>query len=416
MPKIGRFPAFGKRFFRRIRRLLGRGAFTHFWRLAMALAATHSRRNLKSLHEATGDGCTRQALSYFLEHAAWDAPEALQQAALDTLLQLGYRPGLPLYVVLDDTQKRKRANVMAAVSKIFLHAEKVFATGHTILACALIFRGVIIPVAINLWANQEFCQQSQQERHEYERVTFVKLTDMAGQLVRQLALPAGADPSVLFDSYYFCPAVVNACKERGWPFVSVAKKNRNLRPYCRRGEKWRLGDSGRKILRRWGKWQRVSQKVHRVAEKVGTMSKVGQVKVVFSQRRGENNWVAVVTDRVEWDAVTVLIHYQKRWPIELLFKMSKQHLGLGDYQVLGYRGVVRYLHLVMIAYLLLTHLGLNEPDAQADLQGTDTLRLPSIPQLQQLLRRKLWEDTIDKLACSKRQKAFAQKIQSLLIF
>jgi hypothetical protein len=41
-----------------------------------------------------------------------------------------------------------------------------------------------------------------------------------------------------------------------------------------------------------------------------------------------------------------------------LFKMSKQHLGLGDYQVLRYRGVERYLHLVMIAYLLLTHLAL----------------------------------------------------------
>jgi SRSO17 transposase len=416
MPKIGRFPAFGKRFFKRIRKLLGGGAYAHFWRLAMALAATHSRRNLKGLHEASGSGCTRQALSYFLEHAAWEAPEVLAQTAVDTLARLGYKPGQKLYAIFDDTQKRKRGKVMAALHKIFLHAEKVYATGHTIAACCLVYRGVIIPCAVRLWASEEFCQQSQQERHEYERVTFVKLTKIVGEMVRDLALPKGADPIVLFDSYYFCPAVVNSCKARGWAFVSVAKKNRSFRPYSRRGEKWKLGKCGRNILQRWGKWQRVGGRPHRVVEKVGEMSKVGRVKVVFSQRRGETNWIAVVTDRVDWDAVTVLNHYRTRWPIELLFKMSKQHLGLGDYQVLGYRGVVRYLHLVMIAYLLLTHLALDEPDAQAALQGTDALRLPSIPQLQQLLRRKLWEDTIDKHATSQRQKDFAQKLQSLLIF
>ena len=36
MATIGRFPPFGKRFFRRIRKLLGPGHFGHFWRLAIA--------------------------------------------------------------------------------------------------------------------------------------------------------------------------------------------------------------------------------------------------------------------------------------------------------------------------------------------------------------------------------------------
>ena len=36
-------------------------------------------------------------------------------------------------MVLDNTQKRKRGKLMAAVSKIFLHAEKVYANGRPIL-------------------------------------------------------------------------------------------------------------------------------------------------------------------------------------------------------------------------------------------------------------------------------------------
>src|SRR5215210_7064495 len=92
------------------------------------------------------------------------------------------------------------------------------------------------------------------------------------------------------------------------------------------------------------------------------------------------------------------VYYFQRWPVELLFKMSKQHLGLGDYQVLRYRGVERYLHLVMIAYLLLTHLALSEPDVQAALlKKRSELRLPSVPHLQEHLRHLLWEETVHSL-------------------
>lgn len=416
MVMIGRFPAFGKRFFRRIRRFLGPGHFAHFWRLALAIASVPGRRNLSRLRRVCDNYRTRQAISHFLRHADWDAPEILRQKALDTLRRLGYRPGQQLYAIFDDTQKRKRAKVMAAVSKIFLHAEKVYATGHTIVACCLFYRGVIIPYAVRLWASEVVCKESQQQRHDYERITFVKLTNIVAGIVNDLQLPEGMEPIVLFDSYYFCPAVVNACKARDWRYISVAKKNRNFSPDGRRWDKRKLARYGPNVLRRQGKRLEVNKKWHRVVEKVGGMSKVGQVKVVFSQRRGESNWVALVTDELKWDAATVLVHYYGRWPIELLFKMSKQNLGLGDYQVLGYTGVVRYLHLVMIAFLLLTHLALDDPDEQAKLKSAGSLRLPAIPQLQESLRQMLWRDSVARHARGKHQRAFVHKIESLFVF
>jgi hypothetical protein len=395
MVKIGRFPRFGKRFFRRIRKQMGRGNFEHFWRLAMALASVSGRHNLSRLHQAGGGPCTRQALSYFLEHAAWEAPELLQQAAHDTLLRLGYRPGMALYLLLDDTQKRKRGRVMAAVSKLFLHAEKVYANGHTILGVCLLFRGVLIPYAVRLWANQEFCHQSQQERHPYDRVCFAKLTELAAAVIRDLTLPGnGQNVTVLFDSYYLCSTVLAACQVRNWSFVSVAKKNRNFRPAGRPRDKRKLKSYGAKLFERHGVWRTVNGKKHQLVERVGDLSKAGRVKLVFSRRSNEKQWVVLATNHLQWKVTEVLQHYLQRWPIEVLFKMSKQYLGLGDYQVLRYRGVVRYLHLVLIAYLLLTHLAFDMPDVQADLQGNDALRLPSIPQLQQHLRGLLWDDAL----------------------
>ena len=49
---------------------------------------------------------------------------------------------------------------MEAVSKVFLHAEKRYAQGHTILGAAIVYRGVVIPYAVRLWTTSTFCQET----------------------------------------------------------------------------------------------------------------------------------------------------------------------------------------------------------------------------------------------------------------
>jgi hypothetical protein len=219
---------------------------------------------------------------------------------------------------------------------------------------------------------------------------------------------------VLFDSYSLCPTVTRACESRGFHYVGVAKKNRNFFPDGRDRDKRKLSDYGANVLARDGRAVAVQGKKHRLAERVGRLSKAGRVKLVFSRRPGETAWIALATDQLRWGMKTVLSHYLKRWGIEVFFKMSKQYLGLGDYQVLGYRAVERYLHLVLIAYLLLTHLALAAPDVQAALKnGTNALRLPSIPQLQEQLRETLWQDVFRQMEKHPRQRKIARKIKEV---
>jgi len=383
MPRIGRFPPFGKRFFRRIRKLIGSCHFAHPSRLVLTLAAMNGRRNLRRVEQACRNHHTRQSIGFFLTRAHWDAPEALRQTAMDTLKHLGWEPNHRVYVLVDDTQKRKRGKRMDAVSKIFLHAEKVYAQGHTIVGCALLYRNVVIPYAIRLWASEAFCAKTAKPPYPGDPVPFRKLTQLAADTISQVAVPRAI---ALFDSYYLCPPVIRVCKEKGYRFVGVAKKNRNFFPNSRLHDKRRLSKYGANVLSRDGCWFTTNGKKHRLATRVGQLSKCGRVKLAFSRRAKERAWIAMATDETRWSASTILSHYLNRWPIELLFKETKQNLGLGDYQLLRYRGVERYLHLVMIAHLLLTHLGANEPGAQADRNENDPLRLPSVPRLQQLLR------------------------------
>jgi hypothetical protein len=123
----------------------------------------------------------------------------------------------------------------------------------------------------------------------------------------------------------------------------------------------------------------------------------------------------MATNATRWGALRVLSEYLDRWPIEVLFKESKQYLGLGDYQVLRYRGIERYLHLVLIAHLLLTHLGASQPGAQAEQDTTKPHDLPSVPQLQALLRSKLWDDTIQSMEKGTRNRRIGKKLKQMVL-
>ncbi len=407
LPRIRHLPVACKEFFRRFQRTMEPAHFAHCWRAVLLVAVLHGRRSLSGFTAATEQRRTRQAISHFLEEELWNGASLLQQKALDTLRKLGWRAGDRLYVALDDTQQRKRGKKMDAVKKLFLHAEKVYAPAHIFVTCVLIYRGVVIPYAVRLWLPKEFSRG--------EGVPFQKLTEMAAEMLAQLALPGKGKVIALFDAYYLCPAVVQTCEARGWAYISMAKKNRNFFPQGRDRDKRKLSRYGRNVLRRDGRVVKVGGKRHRVAERVGRLSKVGQVKLVFSRRVGERAWVTLVTNRRNWSAKTVLSHYQQRWGIEVLFKMAKQHLGLGDYQFLRYRAIENYLRLVLLAYLLLTHQALRASDAQAELKKRHSvLRLASIPQLQQLLRAAVWHDLVQRLENRPKQRFVAHKIKELL--
>jgi SRSO17 transposase len=417
MPRIGKFPAFGKRFFRQARKIIGSCQFSHFWRLVTVIASMHGRRSLSRLRDSVEerDRRTRQAISHFLTQAQWDAPQVLRETALDSLRALGWKAGDTLYAILDDTQKRKRGKRMDAVCKLFLHAEKVYAKGHTILGCALVYRGVVIPYAVRLWASQAYCAGPQKLARGEKPREFRKLTELAADIIAEVSPPSPGKVIVLFDSYYLCPAVTSACETKGFPFVGVAKKNRNFYPDRRLRDKRKLSRYGANVLKRDGRNVTVRGKKHRLAERVGQLSRAGRVKLVFSRRPRETSWIAIATNACRWGMKTVLAHYLVRWGIEILFKMSKQHLGLGDYQVLRYRAVERYLHLVFLAHLLLTHLALRAPDVQAAIQDHDSpLRLPSVPRLQQTLRDLLLQDVLQRLEKHDRQRGIARKIKEIL--
>jgi hypothetical protein len=389
-----------------------RPAFSHFWRLVLAICVTHGV-TIDRLVRAMRSPCHRTKHGEFLWKSRWDHAWVVQAIALDLLKRLGRKNGGTLYLIIDETQTIKRARKMAAVGKLYHHATRRYCTGHTLLKVCLWYRGVTIPWGTWLYVKKQDCPGL--------KVNFATLTDLAAAAIDNADLPGDLNVVVLFDSYYLCPKVVDACRRRGWHYVGVGKSNRRFKVM---GEYRKLAEYGRNVLGRSGKWCVVQGLSTRgrycLAERIGVLKKLGQVKVVFSKRKGETKIIALVTDDLHAAAHKVVADYLKRWAVELLIKDEKQQLGLGDYRVLRYQAVVRHLHLVDCAHGCLTHLALKELGAQGEktkkrkASPPQVLHLPPISQLKTRMRQVIWQEAVRDVIKRSHEKPVIQRLEKLL--
>jgi SRSO17 transposase len=312
-----------------------------------------------------------------------------------------------LFFIIDDTQTLKRAKKMAGVGKLHHHATGKYGTGHTIVKVSLYYRGVTIP-----WGSWLYIKKEHAAKLE---MPFQKLTELAAEAIRSASLPQSFHITVLFDAFYLCPEVVNACKERNWHYIGVGKSNRW---FTVGSVKHKLGKYGRNVLRNSGTWCSVTglrkTKKYRLAERIGRLNKLGTVKIVFSRRKGESKHIAIVTDDLRSSMKTIVADYLKRWSIEMLIRDEKQHLGLGDYRVLRYQAVVRHLHLVDCAYACLTHVGIKAYRAQGQNKSRKVLRLEPVSKLKDRMRRMVWQENVQDVIKYSHEKPVIRRLEKLL--
>lgn len=332
----------------------------------------------------------------------------VQSQALAMLKGL-YKKGIQdCLLIIDDTQTLKRAKKMQAVGKLHHHATGKYCMGHTIVKACLYYRGVTIPLASRLYVKKEHAKAV--------GVRFQKLTDLAGEIIRNAGIPDPFKVTVLFDAFYLCPAVTNACKQRKWHYISVSKGNRW---FTVNSQKHKIGAYGRTLLNRTGCWYSLrglrKSNRYKLVQRVGTMNKLGTVKVVFSKRRGDRSVMALVTDDLSASMKKIVSRYLKRWAIEVMIKEQKQHLGLGDYRVWRYTAIVRHLSLVDSAYACLTHVGIHDQHAQGDKNETkDMLFVAPMSQLKARMHQIIWRQEVQNVINYSHEKTVIRRLEKLL--
>ena len=406
MITIGRIPRKTQGFFKPLREHFAAPAWRHFCGLVMAITVGHCS-TIERLAKLLRGSTHRTNHGEFLWRSVWNESAVMQQIALDMLRSLYRKDGGACYLILDDTQTLKRAKKMAGVGKLFHHATGKYGTGHTILKACLWYRGVTIPWGSWLWLKRVDAPK--------QKIPFAKLTELAALAIHNAELPRKLKVTVLFDCFYLCDVVADACRSRGWHYIGAGKSNRNL---TLSGRKHKLATYGRNVLRRGGRRCRIeglrTVRTYRVAERVGHMKHLGEVKVVFSRRRNDKGFIALVTDDLAAPPKRIVADYLKRWAIEMLIKDEKQQLGLSDYRVLRYRAVVRHLHLVDVAYACLTHLALKDQAAQGHKKKNKVLRLPTMSQLKTRMRQLVWQEAVNDVIKHSHERPVIRRLEKLL--
>lgn len=386
MFKIVRFPPALEPFFRSLTSEFHWDHFAYFRMLVVLIAFAWGRRNIACLYRHLDESRWphRTRFNNFVNVGRWRPEDALARKAHELLGRLKPRKGDVVTLILDDSKKGKRGEHMEAVGWTRDPLSGGSMRGHQYVKATLRFRGHTIPLGTRLYVKKEQCPAL--------GVPFKKTTQLAADLIEVFNPPPGVRVRVLFDSFYLCPAVVNACRRKGFRFVSTLKRNRNL---FRNGRKLKAGRYGRNLFRRRKTRTLKRSKAGRTAAyryvDAGWLhvSRLGPVHVIFSRKRGDRKALGIVTDDPELSAAGMVTTYADRWSIEVFFKDAKQLLGLGQYQNRPYGAAVTHLHLVMFAYALLTHLAIDRAGAQG--QRKQAVR-PSTRALQNELRRIVWED------------------------
>jgi len=406
MVTIGRMPRKIKGFFTPLESCFALRAWGHFWGLVLAMCISHGS-TIDRLAKLLRGSTHRTNHGEFLWRSRWSEAAVIEEIALDTLKRLRRKNGGPCYLIIDETQTLKRAKKMSGVRKLYHHATGTYGTGHTMVKACLYYRGVTIPWGTALCLSKEVAKK--------EDEVFLTQTELAAYVIHNADLPGDLKVTVLFDSYYLCDVVADACRCRNWHYIGVGKSNRN---FTVDGQKRKLDKYGRNVLARDGQWRTVpglrKSGKYCLASRIGFMKKLGEVQVVFSRRRNERKVVALVTDDLGASVTSIVADYLKRWAIELLIKDEKQQLGLGDYRVLRYRAVVRHLHLVDIAYACLTRLATDGRDEQGQHKNEKVLRLPPISQLKARMRQVVWQEAIEDVVKHSHEKPVLRRLQQLL--
>ena len=355
MFSITRVPTTCKSFLTKIRTFLGKDSVSsrYVCELIVAIAFLFDTRSMRNVSGLFGDRRSRQSYDKFFNESDCDCAGLLRAMAFFTLRKLGWTPRERLYFVVDDTQIDKRGKKMEGVCRTFLHSEKRYADAHTVVTGCIVYRGVAVPYATSLFlSNKGYPELTA----KYNLGPRKKLTELAAEMIESLEVPEQTKVVVLFDKYFLAARVLEACKNRGFSFVGAVKSNRIFKP---NGStyKQKINEYIPGLLRRGGRKNKIhgSSKVHYFAKQKGWLSKVGAIDLVCSRRENERTILTLATNDSTLSAKEVVEAYRNRWAIEVLFKDAKQHLGLGDYQLLKYQAVEKYLQLVMCAHCLLTH-------------------------------------------------------------
>jgi hypothetical protein len=353
MVKLSLVPIFVKVLFRGMPGVWkDRHLLSLYW-LILLQAIVPGRRTVKELSRWSPAHIPEWRLRRVLKATYWTAQELLTWWADEAIACFPPPPDGVLYVVGDGSEKPKRGTKNAVVQKGRKGKHTPWFLGIRfvlVIACWDVYR---IPVSFRIILPKSHSEYKNENTLFREMVEAFQPPDWSTAVV------------VIGDAGYGSAANMNMVKkrhnvdhQRNWYFVfAVArtwkqtngKSLKNFVTYLPRAL----------FKRTWipPLTQQRRRKTFWIFRKQMCLRHVGDVTVVLSKKGrnvGPKNTKILVTNLPGVTARQVLAIYQRRWPIEMMFRELKSGLGLGEHQMIkDEKRVEHSFGIAILAYLLL---------------------------------------------------------------
>jgi len=363
MLPIASYPSVVEEFLPKMKRNLSKPQLDNFGKYLTGLMVC-DKKNVTAINNSFVGHKDQSALNNWLTDSSWPdekLDKARKDLAKDELKAKNVKNGK---LIVDDTLNHKTGEHMEGVDFHFDHAEGKITLGHQLVTTHLVAGRYSIPIDFALYQRDE------------GQPSFKSKIDLAKQLIAKAVADGFCFDCVVTDVWYFNFEMTSYIEGVGKDWVAGCKINRliqtgngyvSLADYLKNVPKEAFKEvyvktqAGKRYF--WTYAKNVTLKKHHQ-----------RVRIVFSYEgeiAGEPKVLA--TNRLEWDAKTILETYLLRWNIDAFYRDAKQELGLEDYEVRKLRGTKRHWLMVFLAATLLQFNSKVEPLVECVKSGFETV-------------------------------------------
>jgi hypothetical protein len=302
------------------------------------------RKTISGINREFAVTTDQSCLNRWLTDTVWDV-HALNDRRLAWLQQDPRTRYSPRGVIaIDNTLVDHAGKLIEDVGWFWDHAAERYVIAHDyIISNYVCSSGRHYPIEWRRFKKRDACAAGEFKDH----------TELCIELIND-AITRGIPGDFTFDSYFTSAKVLNHLQSRQRAYVGDLKLNRKV---AYDGREQKLQDVARQLPWEVKKAVRMGNRRYWYFSKQMRIPDVAHpVRVVlFWRERGDQEASkALVSNRLGWEVIRILLVYRHRWTgTETFHRDGKQQLGLGDCQVRSGEGQTRHVYLVSAAYSLL---------------------------------------------------------------
>lgn len=358
-------------------------------------------KSLSNISQCVLESADKTNLSRFFSQAPWSEREVNRRRVeyMNQQTQKHQRRAADSCFILDDTLCEHVGTLFEFVDRHYDHSENRYPLAHNLVTSHFVSGAVRFPIDARIYRryeektqwetfvkrhfpNRSIPKEAQARKRFHKEVDPLLLKDaefgaLDAQFQTKIVLAveliqdaiAGQVPfeTVLMDSWFLAPDILELLQESHLHWVSLLKKNRNLETHS-----FILKDAQGKLMALKAPHIKAQELVPLIPKtafrklQIGETSywvfalnlripEMGKARLVisFSQESLTGTYAVLVSDRTDWSAKKIIQTYLQRWPIETFYQDSKGHLGLDEYRMRTTEAFQKHWCLVFVAYSFL---------------------------------------------------------------